>query len=72
MKCRGKKKRSRRRLMRAAVRRAEAQRTLGGLPLGLVIEQGLLAPSTGREARPRVRASAVERACFATLHGLMD
>lgn len=68
MKRRGRKKRSRRRLMRAAARRVQAQRTLGGLPLGVVIEQGLLAPNTGREPGPRVRASTAERAHIDALH----
>ncbi len=60
---RGKKKRRNRRRHRgAAADRAGQTSSVGGLPLWLVADQGLLQPNTGREAGPRVRASVAERA----------
>lgn len=62
MKTRGRrKKRSPRRGRLAAARRAAERVAVGGLPLHVLIEEGMLMPSTGPLGQ-RVRASAAERA----------
>lgn len=55
------KKRSPRRARLAAARRAAAGLAVGDLPLHVLIDEGLLAPSTG-PLGGRVRASPAERA----------
>ena len=62
MKKRGRrKKRSPRRARLAAARRAAESLAVGDLPLHVLIEEGMLAPSTGPLGQ-RVRASPAERA----------
>ena len=62
MKSRGRrKKRSPRRARLAAARRAADALTVGNLPLHVLIEEGMLNPSTG-PLGARVRASPAERA----------
>lgn len=62
MKKRGRRKRrSPRRARRAAARRAAEGLAVGDLPLHLLIDEGMLAPSTGPLGQ-RVRASPAERA----------
>lgn len=62
MKRRGRrKKRSPRRARLAAARRAAASRAVGDLPLHVLIDEGMLTPSTAPPTK-RVRASDVERA----------
>ena len=60
MKSRGKKRRGRRG-RRAAERRAAAALAVGGLPLNVLIDEGLLRPATAPPVK-RVRATAAERA----------
>jgi hypothetical protein len=62
MKSRGRrKKRSPRRARLAAARRAAAALAVGNLPLHVLIDEGMLSPSTAPQMT-RVRASDVERA----------
>jgi hypothetical protein len=62
MKSRGRRKRrSPRRARLAAARRAAAALAVGDLPLHVLIDEGMLAPSTAPPTK-RVRASEVERA----------
>jgi hypothetical protein len=62
MKTRGRrKKRSPRRGRLAAARRAAAALAVGALPLHVLIDEGMLSPSTAPQTK-RLRASDVERA----------
>ncbi len=62
MRSRGRRKRrSPRRARLAAARRAAAALAVGHLPLHVLIDEGMLAPSTAPPTK-RVRASEVERA----------
>lgn len=63
VKRRGRKKRRSPRLRKsAAARRAAASTAAGGLPLGTLVDEGLLPASTGASAGPRARPTPAEHA----------
>lgn len=69
MKSRGRRKRrSPRRARLVAARRAAAALTAGSLPMAVLIEHGMLSPSTGLPPVTRAKASPAERAHIERLH----